>query len=118
MTSARCIVGSFWPRVHTRMDFAFSAHFLTFALTDEIGVEGGLIAQFYWDWLHIEVVAVPERWRGNGPRATARQPGGGGSDKGRLRRRLGRHLFLPGAGILYGDGLPALRPVAELSEGT
>ena len=51
---------------NTRRDFAFSTHFLTFALIDEIGVEGGLLAQFYWDWLHIEVVAVPVRWRGLG----------------------------------------------------
>ena len=50
----------------TRKDFAFTPRFVTFALRDEGGVDGGLIAQLYWDWLWIEILAVPERWRGQG----------------------------------------------------
>ncbi|UIJ70728.1 GNAT family N-acetyltransferase [Aurantimonas sp. HBX-1] len=46
--------------------FAFSPHHLTLALTDEHGIDGGLIAQLYWDWMHVEILAVPERWRGKG----------------------------------------------------
>ncbi|MEF2551793.1 GNAT family N-acetyltransferase [Aurantimonas sp. A2-1-M11] len=50
----------------TRKDFTFSPRFVTLALTGEDGVDGGLIAQLYWDWMHIEILAVPERWRGLG----------------------------------------------------
>ncbi|MEX6508699.1 GNAT family N-acetyltransferase [Jiella sp. M17.18] len=50
----------------TRKNFAFAPHFVTLALKDEAGVDGGLIAQVYWDWMHIEILAVPERWRGRG----------------------------------------------------
>nr|WP_203566079.1 GNAT family N-acetyltransferase [Aurantimonas aggregata] len=46
--------------------FSFSPHHLTLALTDEHGIDGGLIAQLYWDWMHVEILAVPERWRGQG----------------------------------------------------
>ncbi|HEV7434791.1 MAG TPA: GNAT family N-acetyltransferase [Pseudorhizobium sp.] len=46
--------------------FAFAPQYLTLALCDEIGVDGGLIAQLYWDWMHVEILAVPERWRGRG----------------------------------------------------
>lgn len=50
----------------TRTDFAMSPRFLTLALSDAAGIDGGLIAQIYWNWLHIEVLAVPERHRGAG----------------------------------------------------
>lgn len=50
----------------TKKDFAFAPRFVTLALTDETGTDGGLIAQLYWDWMHIEILAVPERWRGRG----------------------------------------------------
>ncbi|WAP70427.1 GNAT family N-acetyltransferase [Jiella pelagia] len=50
----------------TKKDFAFMPRYVTLALTDEIGVDGGLIAQVYWDWMHIEILAVPECWRGKG----------------------------------------------------
>ncbi len=50
----------------TAKNFAFAPRFVTFALTDEAGVDGGLIAQLYWDWMWIEILAVPERWRGQG----------------------------------------------------
>ena len=50
----------------TKKDFAFAPRFVTLALKDERGVDGGLIAQFYWDWMHVEILAVPERWRGLG----------------------------------------------------
>jgi GNAT superfamily N-acetyltransferase len=50
----------------TRADFAMAPRFLTLALSDAAGIDGGLIAQIYWNWLHIEVLAVPERHRGAG----------------------------------------------------
>ena len=50
----------------TRTDFAMAPRFLTLALSDAAGIDGGLIAQIYWNWLHIEVLAVPERHRGAG----------------------------------------------------
>ncbi len=31
-----------------------------------IPIEGGLIGQFLWQWLRIEILAVPERYRGQG----------------------------------------------------
>ena len=50
----------------TRTQFAFSPHYKTFALFGPEGPEGGLIAQIYWDWMTIDVLAVPERWREEG----------------------------------------------------
>ena len=50
----------------TKKDFAFAPRYVTLALKDEAGVDGGLIAQVYWDWMHVEILAVPERWRGRG----------------------------------------------------
>ena len=29
-------------------------------------IDGGLIAQLYWDWMYVEILAVPERLRGQG----------------------------------------------------
>ena len=48
----------------TRRDFAFSPRHIVLALTDIEGIDGGLVAQIYWDWMTIEIVAVPERIRG------------------------------------------------------
>ncbi|MCB8837699.1 GNAT family N-acetyltransferase [Aurantimonas sp. VKM B-3413] len=50
----------------TRKDFAFTPRYVTLALKDENGVDGGLIGQVYWGWMHIEILAVPQRWRGRG----------------------------------------------------
>ena len=50
----------------TRGDFAFSPRHIVLALTDIEGIDGGLVAQIYWDWMTIEIVAVPERIRGAG----------------------------------------------------
>lgn len=50
----------------TRRDFAFSPHHVVLALTDIEGIDGGLVAQIYWGWMTIEIVAVPERIRGTG----------------------------------------------------
>ncbi|MCQ0989499.1 GNAT family N-acetyltransferase [Jiella marina] len=50
----------------TRKNFAFAPRFVTLALNDGQGIDGGLIAQIYWDWMYIEILAVPERWRGQG----------------------------------------------------
>ena len=50
----------------TRGDFAFSPRHVVLALTDIEGIDGGLVAQIYWDWMTIEIVAVPERIRGAG----------------------------------------------------
>ncbi|HEY9056338.1 MAG TPA: GNAT family N-acetyltransferase [Aurantimonas sp.] len=50
----------------TRGKFAYAPRFVMLALSDDEGVDGGLIGKLYWDWLSIETVAVPERWRGQG----------------------------------------------------
>ncbi|MBO0903306.1 GNAT family N-acetyltransferase [Jiella sonneratiae] len=50
----------------TAGNFAFAPRFLTLALQDDAGIDGGLIAQIYWNWMWIEILAVPERWRGRG----------------------------------------------------
>ncbi|ORE91658.1 GCN5-like N-acetyltransferase [Aurantimonas sp. 22II-16-19i] len=60
-----CIVAPL-AEFSTKKDFAFMSRYVTLALRDERGVDGGLIAQVYWDWMHIEILAVPERWRGLG----------------------------------------------------
>ncbi|RFC64490.1 N-acetyltransferase [Fulvimarina endophytica] len=52
------------PSVSDR--FAFSPTFFGYALTDEEGADGGIAGQLYWDWMVIENIAVPERWRGLG----------------------------------------------------
>lgn len=50
----------------TRNNFAFAPVFLTLALKDGEEVDGGLIAQLYWNWMYIEILGVPERLRGRG----------------------------------------------------
>ncbi|MBP0617302.1 GNAT family N-acetyltransferase [Jiella mangrovi] len=50
----------------TKKDFAFAPQFVTLGLQTEDGIDGGLACQLYWDWMHIEILAVPERWRGLG----------------------------------------------------
>ncbi|MDY8109541.1 GNAT family N-acetyltransferase [Fulvimarina sp. 2208YS6-2-32] len=47
-------------------DFAYSPIFLGLGLVDEAGVDGGIFAQIYWDWMVVENIAVPLRWRGRG----------------------------------------------------
>ncbi|MEN3791826.1 GNAT family N-acetyltransferase [Fulvimarina sp. MAC3] len=46
--------------------FAFSPTYFGFALKDEEGVDGGIAGQLYWDWMVIENLSVPTRWRGRG----------------------------------------------------
>ncbi|NDW03780.1 GNAT family N-acetyltransferase [Jiella sp. 40Bstr34] len=60
-----CIVAPL-AEFSTKKDFSFTPRYVTLALKDERGVDGGLIAQVYWDWMHVEILAVPERWRGRG----------------------------------------------------
>ena len=50
----------------TAGSFAYAPRFLSLALCDEAGIDGGFLAELYWDWMTIEIVAVPERWRGRG----------------------------------------------------
>lgn len=46
--------------------FAFTPVYFGFALMDEEGADGGIAGQLYWDWMVIENISVPKRWRGKG----------------------------------------------------
>lgn len=45
-------------------DFAFSPETIAIALRDDGRVVGGLIGQLSWDWLHIQILGVPDNLRG------------------------------------------------------
>ncbi|EAU40436.1 probable acetyltransferase [Fulvimarina pelagi HTCC2506] len=46
--------------------FAYSPVYFGFALIDADGADGGIAGQLYWDWMVIENISVPARWRGLG----------------------------------------------------
>lgn len=46
--------------------FAFSPTGITFVLRHRDSIIGGLAGQVYWEWLHIELLAVPDALRGQG----------------------------------------------------
>ncbi|MER0239044.1 GNAT family N-acetyltransferase [Fulvimarina sp. MAC8] len=52
------------PQVARR--FAYSPVYFGFALMDDDGADGGIAGQLYWDWMVIENISVPARWRGLG----------------------------------------------------
>ncbi|MCK5934724.1 MAG: GNAT family N-acetyltransferase [Fulvimarina manganoxydans] len=50
----------------TAKNFAFAPRYLALGLDGCGMIDGGLIAQLYWDWMYVEILAVPERLRGKG----------------------------------------------------
>ena len=69
---------------------------LAVLVKDEDGsTVGGLWGSALFEWLRIELLFVPERWRGSAVGSAIMQEA-----EARLHRRVARHLQLPGTRLL------------------